>query len=85
MEYNVNITFQANSQNEVEEKLEAFATFNETLAHDELTALADAVEEKPQTVTLIRKIIADFEGKNLTLANVIMTIRKNWNDLKEAI
>ena len=83
--FEINITIEAEDEEQASEKIEAFALFNETLSHDEFVSLAELVEEKPQAVTLIRKIGKEFEKKEINLVSVLSMIKNNWSDIKSII
>jgi hypothetical protein len=68
------IELSASDINELSEKLDAFETLNQSVAHDDLISTVDLFNEKPELVPLIKNMIE--EGEELSESQLLMRVPK---------
>jgi len=68
------IKLSASDINELSEKLDAFETLNQSVAHDDLISTVDLFNEKPELVPLIKNMIE--EGEELSESQLLMRVPK---------
>ena len=68
------IKLSASDINELSEKLDAFETLNQSVAHDDLISSVDLFNEKPELVPLIKNMIE--EGEELSESQLLMRVPK---------
>lgn len=73
--FKVNLEIEANNQEEVAEKLQAFQDLQDNLEHEDLIQAVDTIVDNPEIVEFIKEV-APEEGEELSLADYIRIARK---------
>ena len=75
--YKVNLVIEADDQEQLEEKLQAFQDLQDNLEHDDLVQAVDIVVENPAMVEFI-KDVAPEEGQSLSMIDFISIAKKAY-------
>ena len=75
--YKVNLEIEANSAEEVQEKLQAFQDLQDNLEHDDLLQAVEVVVDNPEVVEFIKEV-APEEGEELGLTDYIRIAKKAY-------
>lgn len=75
--YKINLEIEANDQQELEEKLQAFQDLTDNLNHEDLIQAVDVVVENPEIVDFIKEV-APEEGKELTIGDYLGIAKKAY-------
>ena len=73
--FKINLDIEADSQEEVTEKLQAFQDLQDNLEHEDLLQAVDTIVENPEIVDFIKEV-APEDGEELTLTDYIGIARK---------
>lgn len=73
--FKVNLTIEAEDQEQLKEKLQAFQDLQTHLRHDDFMQAVDFVVESPEIVEFIKEV-APEEGKELSITDYIGIARK---------
>lgn len=76
-QFKVNLTIEAQDEQELNEKLQAFQDLQDNLAHEDLMQAVDMVVENPEIVDFIKEV-APEEGKELGLGEYVAIARKAY-------
>ncbi len=75
--YKIALQIQANSQTELEEKLQAFQDLQDHLSHDDLLQAVEVIVESPELVDFIKEV-APEEGKELSISDYLSIAQKAY-------
>lgn len=75
--YKINLEIEANDQQELEEKLQAFQDLTDNLKHEDLIQAVDVVVENPEIVDFIKEV-APEEGKELAIGDYLGIAKKAY-------
>jgi len=73
--FKINLELEANNEEEVAEKLQAFQDLQDNLEHEDLVQAVDMIVENPEIVDFI-KDVAPEDGEELSLTDYISIARK---------
>lgn len=73
--FNINLSLQANNENELTEKLQAFQDLQDHLEHDDFMASTEIIVEHPEIIDFIKEVIPEG-GQELTLTDYIGIAKK---------
>lgn len=73
--YNISLQVEAENQEQLEEKLQAFQDLQDHLSHEDFLQAVDVVVENPEIVEFIKEV-APEEGKELSMTDYIGIARK---------
>lgn len=73
--YNISLKIEAENQEQLEEKLQAFQDLQDHMEHEELLQAVDVIVEHPEVVDFIKEV-APEEGKELGMVDYIGIARK---------
>ena len=73
--FKINLEIEANNEEEVAEKLQAFQDLQDNLEHEDLVQAVDMIVENPEIVDFI-KDVAPEDGEELSLTDYISIARK---------
>jgi len=73
--FKINLDIEANNQEEVEEKLQAFQDLQDNLEHEDLLQAVDTIVENPEIVEFIKEVSPE-DGEELSLTDYIGIARK---------
>ena len=73
--YKVSLEIEAENQEQLEEKLQAFRDLQDHLKHDEFLQAVDVVVEHPEIVDFIKEV-APEDGKELGMIDYISIAKK---------
>ena len=73
--FKINLDIEANTQEEVAEKLQAFQDLQDNLEHEDLLQAVDTIVENPEIVEFIKEVSPE-DGEELTLTDYIGIARK---------
>lgn len=75
--YKIALQIKANSQTELEEKLQAFQDLQDHLSHDDLLQAVEVVVENPELVDFIKEV-APKEGQELSVRDYLSIAQKAY-------
>ncbi len=75
--YKIALQIKANSQGELEEKLQAFQDLQDHLSHDDLLQAVEVIVENPELVDFIKEV-APEEGKELSISDYLTIAQKAY-------
>lgn len=73
--YTVTLSIEAESTEQLEEKLQAFQDLIDNMEHDDLVQAVEVVVENPEIVEFIKEV-APEDGKELTMTDYLNIARK---------
>lgn len=73
--YKVNLEIEANSPEEVAEKMQAFQDLQDNLEHEDLIQAVETVVDNPEIVDFIKEV-APEDGEELSLGDYIRIAKK---------
>lgn len=77
MTYKINLSIEANSPDQLQEKLQAFQDLQDNLSHEDFISATEVVVENPELVEFIKEV-APEEGKELGLMDYISIAKKAY-------
>ena len=80
--YEVKLTFNAKSKEDVNRRMKALNTINTKLKDSEIYGLADILENKPKIVAIIRPLLE--EGKDYTVGELLQLVPKIYTQIKNS-
>ena len=75
--YKINIEIEAENEEQLEEKLQAFQDLQDNMEHDDFMDAVDVVVENPELVEFIKEV-APEEGQELTMSDYINIAKKSF-------
>lgn len=73
--FNIDLEIEAEDQEQLQEKLQAFQDLQDNLEHDDLIDAVDVVVDNPELVEFIKEV-APEEGQELSIADYISIAKK---------
>ena len=74
-QFKINLSIEAEDQEQLNEKLQAFQDLQDNLEHDDLLSAVDVVVENPELVEFIKEV-APEEGVDLSMRDYLKIARK---------
>ena len=75
--YNISLEIEAENQEQLEEKLQAFQDLQDHMEHEELLQAVDVVVEHPEIVNFIKEV-APEEGKELGMLDYVSIAKQAY-------
>ena len=73
--FNIDLEIEAEDQEQLQEKLQAFQDLQDNLEHDDLIDAVDVVVDNPELVEFIKEV-APEEGQELSITDYISIAKK---------
>lgn len=73
--YKINIQIQANNEQELEEKMQAFEDLQNYLSHEDMLQAVDVLMEHPNIVPFIKRV-APKEGESINPAKLLFIAKE---------